>query len=122
MSDFKHNHAKFIKNTKRMPQFVVKELDKVAEKTKAEVVPQMKVLVPVDEGLTRDSIGAFIAERDDGVILGIYAGDGTDKAPARLVEFYNNQPFFYPVIRNNSKRIKGRLKRAITKAAKSVYT
>jgi len=135
---------------KAMPEAAKAEIAKAMEQSAKEIVALAKSLAPVDDGDLRDSIGwTWGAAPQGAVTLGkvkasggnlvitVYAGGG-DAFYARFVEFgtaphLNDgrfagsehpgtaaQPFFYPSWRAGRKRAKGRVTRAITKAAKRV--
>lgn len=119
------------------------ELVKQIEKEAARLVREMKVLVPVDSGDLRDSIGwtwgdappgAMVVMRYNGgrshdvIAATIYAGSrggdqdafyahfqefGTVKTPA--------SPFFFPVYRANRARIRRNLKNAVNRAVKKAH-
>mgnify|MGYP001796675931 CR=1 FL=1 len=103
---------------KRLPQHTRNELARVNQKSVEEFERSAKALVPVLTGETQLSIEAGTYETDGGFVLTMTAGDGTDNAPARIVEFVNDQPFFYPTLRLFRKRWYGRARRAVTKTAK----
>ena len=103
----------------RLPRNAREELAKANSKSVEEFERYAHALVPVRDGHTKRSIEAGTYELPNGnFVLTMTAGDGTDLAPARAVEFVNDQPFFYPTLRLFHKRWKGRVKRAINKAAK----
>lgn len=110
----------------------------------AQVVAQMKMLVPVESGALRDSIGwtwgdapkgalsiAKVGGRQvEGLWITIYAGT-RDKALGDRDAFYAHMqefgtrhhkanPFFYPVWRSNRRRIRSGLTLEIKKAVKSI--
>ncbi|MDO5658291.1 MAG: HK97 gp10 family phage protein [Paracoccus sp. (in: a-proteobacteria)] len=114
------------------------------EKYAAELVAEMKALVPVESGALRDSIGwtwgdkpkgsmgiVTVKGRDtEGFFITIYAGTrdkslgDRDAFYARMQEFgtknHKANPFFYPVWRSNRRRIRSGLTREIKKAVKSI--
>jgi len=80
----------------------------------------MSALVPVLTGETKISIFWYIKDVTGGTRLTVSAGG--DGSPARAVEFVNDTPFFYPVIRLNGKRWRSRISRHINKAAKQAVS
>ena len=111
--------AKWKRQVKRMPPKAEHYLEDAMKKNGEEATKYMKLLVPVDEGNTKASITYNVKTISTGVELRIEAGAG-EKAPARIVEFANNQAFFYPTLRLQGKRYRGRYRRAINKAAKEI--
>jgi HK97 gp10 family phage protein len=122
---------------KRMPDLARQEIAKAMEKSAQEIVEMAKGLAPSRTGALRDSIGwNWYGAPEGSMVLGevrssgrgagnlaivIYAGD--DKAYyARWQEFGTTAmrapPFFFPAYRANRKRVRSRISRAITTAAK----
>lgn len=86
-----------------------------------EIVMRAQALAPVDEGDLRDATERLpIEETPRGLAVTIRNTDfkarwvefGTTRAPA--------QPFFWPAVRSLRARVRGRIKRALSKAAKQV--
>lgn len=114
------------------------EIAKAMEKSAQEIVDFAKGLVPVDSGELRNSIGWTWGDAPQGsIVLGrvrqrgrgagnmsitIFAGNET-AFYARWVEFGTQmqpaQPFFYPAYRAIRRRVRGRVTRAVNKAARS---
>lgn len=110
----------------------------------AQIVAEMKLLVPVETGALRDSIGwtwgdppkgslavANVRGRSvSGVFITIYAGTRDKKLGdqdafyARWQEFGTQNmpanPFFFVVWRANRRRVRGGINRAVRKALKSI--
>lgn len=129
---------KLQKRLNAIPQIAKDEIKKALEQSANEIVAMMRNLVPVDEGDLRDSIGWTYGDVPKGSIslgsvraseltgdltITIYAGN-SKAFYARWVEFGTQkmqaQPFFYPAYRALRRRAKGRVTRAINKAAKKV--
>lgn len=135
---------------KAFPKAVEAEIKAAMEASANEVVALAKSLVPVDSGELRDSIGwtwgerpkysqsiASVKSADGNLVLTIYAGN-TKVRYAHLVEFGTAphinggrfagsqhpgtaaKPFFYVSWRALRKRAKGRVTRAVNKAAKRI--
>jgi len=135
---------------KRFPEAVEAEIKAAMEVSANEIVAMMKSLVPVDGGALRDSIawtwgaapkGSMTIGRvqsgSGNLVITIYAGGG-DAFYAFMVEFGSAphlnggrfqgsqhpgvaaQPFFFFSFRALRRRAKGRVTRAINKAAKQV--
>jgi len=131
------------------PATVEAEIRAAMEVSANEVVALAKSLVPRDTGALAESIGWTWGDAPKGsmtlgkvggtgnLVITIYAGD--DKAFwARWVEFGTSphtnagmfagsenpgtraQPFFYPAYRAVRRRVKGRVTRAVNKAAKRI--
>lgn len=111
--------AKWKRQVKRMPAKAEQYVEDAMVKNGEEATKYMKLLVPVDDGSTRDSIFYYTKQVPTGIQLVIGAGDGAG-SPARIVEYVNNDAFFYPTLRLQGKRYRGRYKRAINKAAKEI--
>lgn len=116
------------------------EMEAVATK----LVAEMKLLVPVDSGALRDSIGWTWGEAPkgsmaisqlkgrgrDGLYISIYAGTRDKKLGdqdafyARWQEFGTKDmpanPFFYVVWRANRRRVRAGISRTVRKAVKAV--
>ena len=107
------------KQIKKMPELAERYVKEAMTKNGEEAVKYMRLLCPEDSGATEASIRYEVKDTSKGVALQIRAGDG-EEAPARLVEYANNQPFFWPTIRLQGKRYRGRYRRAINKAAKEI--
>lgn len=133
---------------KRLPKAVEAEIKAAMEKGADEIVAMAQSLAPVGDGTLWESIGwtygdapkgsiALASAKAGNIAITVYAGN--DEAfYARWVEFgtspheqggiyagtehpgTSQQPFFYPAYRKSRRRIKGRVTRAINKAAKRV--
>lgn len=135
---------------RQFPDAVKDEIRAAMEASANEIVAMMKSLVPVDSGELRDSIGwtwgdrpkysqavASVKSADGNMVLTIYAGNSRVRYP-HLVEFgtaphvnggrfagsqhpgTSAQPFFFVSFRALRRRAKGRVNRAVNKAAKRV--
>lgn len=133
------NRKRLERRLAAMPEATRIEIRAAMEQSAAEIVETMQRMAPVDEGDLRDSIawtwgdapaGALVIARTRksiaskaGLTLTIYAGGG-EQYYARFVEFgtvnMTAQPFFFPSWRLGRRRVKGRVARAVTKAAKKV--
>ena len=134
----------------KLPAKVKQRIREAMEAGAEEIVNLAKSLVPVDDGTLRDSIGWTYGRAPKGAMtigkvettggdltITIYAGN--DQAfYARWIEFGTSshtaggkfagavipaqaaRPFFYVSFRASRKRVKGRITRAINKAAKEV--
>lgn len=138
------------KKLKRLPDLAEQAIRKAMGESAAEVVTLAKSLVPKDSGDLAQSIGWTWGDAPKGsMVLGqvragsdnlritIYAGN-SEAYYARWVEFGTSgheqggifegsehpgtpaQPFFYPAWRAVRRRVKGRVTRAINKAAKQI--
>lgn len=134
----------------KLPAAVKQHIREAMEKGADEIVQMAKYLVPSDTGTLRESIGWTWGRAPKGAMtigkvqtlggdltITIYAGN-SEAFYARWVEFGTAQhtaggkfkgatipaipaqPFFYFSFRANRRRVKGRVSRAITKAAKQV--
>ncbi len=134
----------------RLPRQVKQRIREAMEQGANEIVTMAKSLVPADRGTLRDSIGWTYGRAPKGAMtigkvestggyltITIYAGN-SEAFYARWVEFGTSthkaggkfagatipaipaQPYFYVSFRANRKRVKGRVTRATTKAAKEV--
>jgi HK97 gp10 family phage protein len=134
----------------RLPRQVKQRIREAMEQGANEIVTMAKSLVPADSGALRDSIGWTYGRAPKGAMtigkvestggdltITIYAGN-SEAFYARWVEFGTSahtaggkfagatipaipaQPYFYVSFRANRKRVKGRVTRATTKAAKEV--
>lgn len=134
----------------RVPGKVKARIREAMEQGANEIVAMAKHLAPADDGTLRDSIGWTYGRAPKGAItlgkveaiggdltITIYAGN-SEAFYARWVEFGTSQhtaggkfagstipaiparPFFYVSFRTNRKRVRSRVTRAITKAAKEV--
>lgn len=135
------NLDKLNKVFKRAPKEARTEIAKALRLGSNDVVNAQKALAPTDDGDLRDSIRAKVVEgareirglegnrfaaKVEGVTALIMAGGPKDTPGyyARWVEFGTNrkggeaQPFFFPGYRLVRNRVKGRIRRAIKKAAK----
>lgn len=104
-----------------MPEAARQEIKLALEQNADELVAMQKRLVPRDEGDLAESIGKQPGRHD----LAVLVTAGSRKAfYARFVEFgtvrKRPRPFFFPAYRSLRKRLKGRMTRAINKAAKRV--
>lgn len=135
---------------KRFPAVVEQEIRVAMEQSATEIVALMKSLVAVDSGDLRDSIGWTWGDRpaysqaigavksaQGNMVITIYAGN-TNVRYAHLVEFGSAphinggrfagsqhpgtaaQPFFFVSYRALRRRAKGRVTRAVNKAAKRI--
>jgi len=122
---------------KRMPVIAKKLIKAAMEQSADEIVALMKSLAPVDSGALRDSIGWTWGRAPSGssiaatvksqlgseMTITVYAGDD-DAFWARWVEFGRQdmqaQPYFYVSYRAKRRRVKSRISRSVTKAAKRV--
>lgn len=116
--------SKWKRQVRKLPETAERHIEDAMTKNGDEAVKFMKLLAPQPgqgraTGATRSSIFYYIRKIPTGIQLTIGAGDGED-APARIVEFVNEQPFFYPTLRLQGKRYRGRYRRAINKAAKEI--
>ncbi|WP_310419833.1 HK97-gp10 family putative phage morphogenesis protein [Mycoplana sp. BE70] len=136
------------KLTKTIPEAAQQRIKEAMEQSANEAVALMKSLAPRDSGALVDSVGWTWGDAPKGAMaiasskanagnlrITIYAGGG-DAFYARFVEFGTSahvnkgkfagsknpgapaQPFFYPGWRIVRKRVKGKVTRAIKKAAK----
>jgi HK97 gp10 family phage protein len=99
------------------------EVRKALEVSASEMVATAKALAPVDEGDLRDSIRKEPGPHE--LAVTVVAGD--ERAfYARFVEFGRRgmpaRPFFWPAYRALQKRIRSRINRSITTAAKKAAT
>jgi HK97 gp10 family phage protein len=125
-----------------IPQKIRDEVARELEVQAANVVADMKRLVPVSTGALRDSIGWTWGDAPKGAItlgtvrgrryarmaITIYAGTrdkslgAADAFYARFQEFgtvkMTANPFFYPAWRANRKRVKGAITRAVKRAVR----
>ena len=125
-----------------IPQKIRDEVARELEVQAANVVADMKRLVPVSSGALRDSIGWTWGDAPKGAItlgtvrgrryarmaITIYAGTrdtsrgSADAFYARFQEFgtvkMTANPFFYPAWRANRKRVKGAITRAVKRAVR----
>lgn len=101
----------------------------------AELVDEMRRLVPVDKGDLRDSIGWTFGDAPAGALVldtmgggdtlkvTVYAG-GRDAFYAWFQEFGTKNmapnPFFFPSYRKMKRRIKSRITRSINKAIRAL--
>ena len=130
--------AKLQKKLNAMPQIAKDEIKRALEQSANEIVELAKKLVPEDTGALKDSIGwtygdvprgamtlgkVFASKLATDLTITIYAGN-SEAYYARWVEFGTQKmaarPYFYVSYRANKKRAKGRITRAINKAAKKV--
>lgn len=133
-----------------LPVVAQKRIREAMEQGADEIVRMMKSLCPTDSGDLRDSIAWTWGKTPKGAMtlakvtqtggentLTIYAGNA-DAYYARFVEFgvashtagglfagatipaIAKQPFFYVSYRANKRKVKGRITRAINKAAREV--
>lgn len=136
------------KKLRQFPENAKAEIRKAMEQGADEIVTMMKSLVAVDSGELRDSIGwtwgdrpkysqsiASVSSRDGNMVITIYAGNSRVRY-AHLVEFGSSphvnggmfagsqhpgtkaQPFFFVSYRALRRRARGRVTRAVNKAAK----
>lgn len=133
-----------------LPRSVKLRVREAMEQGAEEIVNMAKSLVPSDSGTLRESVGWTYGRAPKGAMtfasvqslggdftITIYAGN-SEAFYARWVEFGTSQhvaggkfvgatipaiqasPFFYVSFRANRKRVRGRITRAINKAAKEV--
>lgn len=137
--------AKLHKKLQRMPDVAKTKIKAAMEQGADEIVAMMRNLVPVDSGALRDSIGWSWGKAPQGAMtlgkmaannlageltITIYAGTrdkklgDADAYYARFVEFGTKHmaasPYFYVSYRANKKKVRSRIRRAVTKAAKEV--
>ena len=137
--------AKLHKKLQRMPDVAKARIRTAMEQGANEIVAMMRNLVPVDSGALRDSIGWTWGKAPQGAMtigkmaasnlagdltITIYAGTrdkklgDTDAYYARFVEFGTKNmaasPYFYVSYRANKKKVRSRIRRATTAAAKEV--
>ncbi|MGE0845838.1 MAG: HK97-gp10 family putative phage morphogenesis protein [Flavobacteriaceae bacterium] len=119
---------------KALPEAAKVGIRVAMEQGATEIVDLARSLCPVDRGDLRDSIGWTWGDAPRGAMVLAQGGEGdlrvtvyagNDEAYyARWVEFGTQkmaaQPFFFPAYRALRKRVKGRISRATTKAAKKV--
>ncbi|CDM57192.1 HK97-gp10 family putative phage morphogenesis protein [Rhizobium favelukesii] len=134
----------------RLPTKVKQRIRDAMEAGADEIIAMAKALVPDDTGALRDSIGWTYGRAPKGAMtlgkveslggdltITIYAGN-SESFYSRFIEFGTQahiaggkfvgatipaqpaRPFFYVSFRANRRRVKGRISRAITKAAKEV--
>lgn len=112
-----------------MPEKMRSAVDKTLSEAADELVEQMRVAVPVDQGELRDSIQKKPIEDTLGVgrmgyrVVAGERGKGKKAWYVRFVEFGTStgspaQPFFFPTYRRLKRRIRSRLTRALRRAAK----
>jgi HK97 gp10 family phage protein len=128
-----------------IPQKIIAAVADQLEKEAVKVVADMKAIVPVRTGALRDSIGWTWGDAPKGSIsigkvqnreyeqiaITIYAGTrdkslgSADAFYAHFVEFGTSRekdgarPFFFPAWRANKRRVRGNIKRAVSKAIKT---
>ena len=138
------------KKLDRLPIKVKQRIREAMEQGANEIVNMAKNLVPDDSGALRDSIGWTYGQAPKGAMtlgkvqslggeltITIYAGN-SEAFYARWVEFGTSQhtaggkfagatipaipasPYFYVSFRANRRRVRGRISRAINRAAKEV--
>lgn len=137
--------AKLHKKLQRMPDVAKARIRTAMEQGADEIVAMMRNLVPVDSGALRDSIGWTWGKAPHGAMtigkmaasnlaseltITIYAGTrdkklgDADAYYARFVEFgtkhMDASPYFYVSYRANKKKVRSRIRRATTAAAKEV--
>lgn len=137
--------AKLHKKLQRMPDVAKTKIKAAMEQGADEIVAMMRNLVPVDSGALRDSIGWTWGKAPQGAMtigkmaasnlaseltITIYAGTrdkklgDADAYYARFVEFGTKHmaasPYFYVSYRANKKKVRSRIRRATTAAAKEV--
>lgn len=135
--------ARLKRKLRAVPQKIITAVKAQMEIYATELVAEMRMLVPVDSGALRDSIGwtwgdapkgsialASAASKIDGVFITIYVGtrdkklgDG-DAFYARWQEFGTKNmpanPFFYVTWRANRRRVRSGISRAVRKALKTI--
>lgn len=132
----------FIKRLKRIPDAVVKETEKAIQQGAEEMTDVMLRFVPVDNsGDLKKSIGYTMGEwkPDNANVRGFALVGGAKKGPqatiyagskdafyAAFVEFgtaggQTPRPFFFPAYRLTKRRVRGRITRAMNKAAKKHF-
>jgi HK97 gp10 family phage protein len=125
------NKDKFFRRLNSTVDGLEVELKDALAKSGQEMVEKAKSLAPVDEGELRNSIEwkftrnrtFFGRKRSPAVVVQAGSNDQSNKAfYARWVEFgsdvNNKQPFFFLAYRLLRKRIRSRISRAMTRAAK----
>jgi len=110
-----------------MPVAAKAEIKKALDKSAAEMEAMATALAPVENGDLRRSV---VRSHEGSHELQVIVRAGDENTPAGPVEFGHDQdspdggaapvPFFWPAYRVMKKRHKGRVKRAITRAAKAV--
>lgn len=108
------------------------EITAAINQSMAEMKRDMQVLVPRDQGDLAGDIGSEIIVTSRGVTGRVFAGTNKETAiTARVQEFgraagpgehpgHGKQSFFFTIWDARRKRIRGRMARAMRKAAKSV--
>jgi HK97 gp10 family phage protein len=125
---------KFRAAIRALPEEIKEELRKVLGESAEEIAAMARRLVPVEEGDLRASIGwtfgrppkgsLTLAQADvSDISVSVYAGNNR-AFYARWVEFgtvkMRARPFFFPSYRALKRRVRGRVTRATTKAARKV--
>lgn len=125
------------KRLRKLPEHVEEAVRPALTKSAGEIHSLMQHLAPVDEGDLRNSIeitlpgettppysqpgGSHTAKLHEVLIT---AGNSAVRYP-HIVEYGSTktdaQPFFWPAYRLLKKRVTGRIKRALTKAAKEGF-
>lgn len=128
------NRERLMRKLKALPEAVKADIRVALERSADEIVALAKSLVPVDKGALRDSIGWTYGEAPKGSMalatggsgdlkVTVYAGS-SDAFYARWVEFgtvnMSGIPFFFPAYRALRRRVRSRVSRAVTKAARRV--
>ena len=112
---------KLLAKLRALPVSTRKHLRPAIEKGAQELVQMQKRMAPVDDGHLRDSVGY---EMDETGLRAVVSAGGKKAFYATFVEHGTKnksaQPFFYPAWRALRKRIKARIRRATTMAAKEV--
>lgn len=126
-----------------VPKKIIAALKAQMEIYATELVAEMRMLVPVDSGALRDSIGwtwgdapkgsislSNISSKVDGVFITIYVGTrdkklgDADAYYARWQEFGTKNmpanPFFYVTWRANRRRVRSGISRTVRKALKTI--
>jgi HK97 gp10 family phage protein len=123
------NKDKFFRRLKDTVPGIETELRDAIAVSAQEMVVKAESLAPVDEGELRKSIewkwtkSTQLGSKSPAAVVQAGSNDQSNKAfYARWVEFgsavNNKQPFFFPAYRLLRKRIRSRISRAMTRAAK----
>lgn len=125
--------AKLRRKLQAIPRVARREIEAAIQKSAAEMVVQMQNFVPVDEGILKSTIGftfdrsllrATIVAGGEATTRPVREGASATYDYAFAQEFGTQEmeanPFFYPAYRLGKRRAKGRITRAINKAAKQV--
>jgi HK97 gp10 family phage protein len=123
------NRDMFFNKLKSTVPGIENEITSAIAVSATEMVEKAKALAPVDEGELRESIewkwtkNKQFASKAPAAVVQAGSNDQSNRAfYARWVEFGSTvndaQPFFFPAYRLLRKRIRSRISRAMTKAAR----